>query len=167
MKFTVLPYGMTFALRILYDVIITKNSAITWRAFDELPYCSFQCYHRNDWRTRFAATLDCTNNSNVALGLFCFSHKRLFLQTKNTADLFTSLPFVVLLYKINGLHNRVDETAFFDDVLNELGERLSLICFACCFVGDDACVKVYGNCVALFDILCRLVTFKNRKTDVD
>lgn len=97
-------------------------------------------------------------------------------ELKRTADLILSLPLVVysmvlgvmsVFANSNGLHNRVDETAFFDDVLNELGERLSLICFACCFAGDDACVKVYGNCVALFDILCRLVTFKNRKTDVD
>lgn len=109
-------------------------------------------------------------------GIFVSLIKDCFYKLKNTADLLTSLPLVVysmvlgvmsVFANSNKLHNRVNETAFFDDVLNELGERLSLICFACCFVGDDACVKVYGNCVALFDILCRLITFKNRKTDVD
>lgn len=85
-------------------------------------------------------------------GIFVSLIKDCFYKLKNTADLFTSLPLVVysmvlgvmsVFANSNGLHNRVDETAFFDDVLNELGERLSLICFACCFVGDDACVKVY------------------------
>ena len=60
-----------------------------------------------------------------------------------------------------------EQTALVDDLLDELRERLCLICVTLCNVGDNAGIKVDINLVACVDILCGSVAFKDRQTDVD
>lgn len=61
----------------------------------------------------------------------------------------------------------LDKSALADYVLNELRERLRLICFVLCFVDDNACVVVNAYNVAVLNVLCRFVALKNRKSYVD
>ena len=53
------------------------------------------------------------------------------------------------------------------DLIHKEFQKLGFKFITVDLIGYQKGSNNYGNCVALFDILCRLITFKNRKTDVD
>ena len=72
-------------------------SNVLWyylRAPDERPYRLFWFCNQNKWRTRFAATLNCTNGCNVTLG-----HNMLFNITNYLHELGAAARRYIELYK--------------------------------------------------------------------
>ena len=47
------------------------------------------------------------------------------------------------------------------------GERRCLISLAFCLIGDDTCIEVDGDFIAVLDLLAGFRTFQDRQSDVD